>query len=451
MTFRGMIRCFVLMSLWGGVAMGAVGEGAGRLLDEWFAKPEGGRGEVPKGLMEESLATAEEAEAAAKVVWESYRKGAVALGWDKEIAVIPPTLEELKAMPEEERPRVGPSTAEGGGKTMPYFLLAKGKKPEGGWPLFLSLHGGGSSGGTSGAQDWPVNTREWQSQLALFERVYPENALYLIPRMADDNDGRWWFDYCQEIYQKMIRRALLFREVDPDRVMVMGISEGGYAAFRLPGNQPGVWAAAGAMAAAEPMDTSPPENLMHTALRCDIGEQDTMFDRIGLARNYFKRMGELAKEYPKSYVHHLEVQEGRGHGIDYAGCAPWMLTKTRDSRPKEVLWKVQKLHNTLHRHHHWLALAEEPEKLPLLIHGRIEGQGVVISVKDGEGKAVDGVKLRVLLDDLLLDPGKPVSVTVNGVGVYEDVPGRNVGVMARTLAERGDPKMVFCAEVISEQ
>jgi hypothetical protein len=72
---------------------------------------------------------------------------------------------------------------------------------------------------------------------------------------------------------------------------------------------------------------------------------------------------------------------------------------------------------------------------------------VVISVKDGEGKAVDGVKLRVLLDDLLLDPGKPVSVTVNGVGVYEDVPGRNVGVMARTLAERGDPKMVFCAEV----
>jgi hypothetical protein len=124
-----------------------------------------------------------------------------------------------------------------------------------------------------------------------------------------------------------------------------------------------------------------------------------------------------------------------------------MLTKTRDSRPKEILWKVQKLHNTLHRHHHWLALAEEPEKLPLVIHGRIEGQGVVISVKDGEGKAVDGVKLRVLLDDLLLDPGKPVSVTVNGVGVYEDVPGRNVGVMARTLAERGDPKMVFCAEV----
>jgi predicted peptidase len=32
------------------------------------------------------------------------------------------------------------------------------------------------------------------------------------------------------MYDHIIRRALLFREVDPNRIYIMGISEGGYAA-----------------------------------------------------------------------------------------------------------------------------------------------------------------------------------------------------------------------------
>ena len=132
--------------------------------------------------------------------------------------------------------------------------------------------------------------------------------------MADDNDGRWWYHYCQAIYDRAIRRAILFRDADPNRVYVMGISEGGYAAFRLGAHMADRWAGSCAMAAAEPMDTSPPENFRNLPLRCAIGERDTMFDRIGLARRFFARLDELqeADGATNAYVHFFDEQAGRG-------------------------------------------------------------------------------------------------------------------------------------------
>jgi hypothetical protein len=94
-------------------------------------------------------------------------------------------------MPADQRPKLTPSKLEADGKVMPYVLLAKGKKPEKGWPLIIALHGGvGTGEKLANPHAWPVNTREWQAQFSLFERVYPSDSLYFISRMADDNDGR---------------------------------------------------------------------------------------------------------------------------------------------------------------------------------------------------------------------------------------------------------------------
>jgi predicted esterase len=330
---------------------------------------------------------------------------------------------------------------------MPYFLIAKGTKPAAGWPLIISLHGGGGNAQAKGPHEWQVNTREWQTQLALCQRLYPGDALYFIPRMPDDRDGRWWYDYCQEMYDHIIRRALLFREVDPNRVYVMGISEGGYAAYRLPANQPDRWAAAGAMAAAEPLDTSPPENLGQVAFRCDIGEKDTMFDRIGLARNYFKKLDGLAQGSPGAYLHHFGEQEGRGHGIDYQPCPAWIVKHSRKPRPKQLTWTVQQLHHTLHRHNFWLELAAEPAALPLHLTGMIEANTIILTATAKDGTPVTGAPLRLVLDDDLVKLDEPLKVVLNGATVHDGAIPRRLAVMTRTLAERGDPAMVFTAEL----
>jgi predicted esterase len=429
------------------VMYGAVAAAADRV-EEWFATDPAARGGTPAAWDAEVFETRQAAEAAVARVWHHYREGARKLGWDKQIAALPPVLEEMLALPADQRPKLEPAMVEDGGKSMPYVLLAKGKKPEKGWPLVIALHGGGGTGEKlDHPHAWPVNTREWQAQMALFERVYPGDALYFIPRMADDNDGRWYYDYCQRMYDHIIRRAILFREVDPDRVYVTGISEGGYTAFRLPGNQPGRFAAAAAMAAAEPMENAPPENFRNTPLRCDIGENDTMFDRIGLARRFFERLDALRKEDPAGYVHHFEEQKGRGHGIDYAGGPAWMVKQVRDPRPKRLVWTVQALHQTVNLRNAWLMLDEVPSKLPVTLTAEIRGQSILLGAKDKDGAAADGVKLRVLLDDRLVDLDREVIVSLNGSEFHRGRVKRTLGAIVRATAATGDPGTVFTAEI----
>ena len=416
-------------------------------LTDWFATAPAARAALPENLANATLDSAAAAKTAREAVWSAYQAGARKLGWDKEIAAMPLTLEAIAALPADQRPKLAPSSTSAGEKSMPYFLVAKGTKPDGGWPLIISLHGGGGNAGAKGPHGWDVNTQEWQTQLALFERIYPANALYFIPRMADDREGRWWYDYCQEMFDQIIRRALLFRDVNPNRIYVMGISEGGYAAYRLPANQPDRWAAAGAMAAAEPMSTSPPENLGHVAFRCDIGANDTMFDRITLARNYFKKLDELAKPDAANYVHHFGEQADKGHPIDYRPCPEWIVKQSRQPRPKQLTWTVQKLHSTLNRHNFWLEIAAEPSTLPLHLTGSITGNTIALTATGADDQATAAVKLRVVLDDELVDLDAPVKVTLNGKPVHEAKVARKLAVMTRTLTDRGDPAMVFAAEI----
>ena len=418
-------------------------------LREWFGQEPAGRGAVPQEARDAILAGRDESEAAAAELWRQMREAAQAAGREKDIAPLPPTLEEIEALAENERPQIRPAMTVNAGKTMPYHLLAKGRKPESGWPLVIALHGGGGTDRAAGPHDWDVNTREWQTQVAFFQRIYPGDALYLIPRMADDREGRWWYDHCQLAYDRLIRAALLFREVDPDRIHLIGISEGGYAALRLPANQPDRFASAGAMAAAEPLATAPPANLRNTPVRIDIGVGDTMFDRVGLARKYAAELDRLRQEDPGGYLHHLNVQAGRGHGIDYRECPVWTLGHRRNPRPERIVWQPRKLHQTLHRTNFWLVLEENAEPDPSLeirAHADRSANRITLSARNGEAPA-SGLPLGLYLDDRLVDLDREVEVICNGQRVHLGIVPRRLGTLAESLALRGDPAQAYPARL----
>lgn len=339
--------------------------------------------------------------------------------------------------------------------TMPYVLLQKGERPQNGWPLWICLHGGGGNDQADGPHGWSVNTKEWDAQKRLFAKVYSGSGLYFIPRMADDRRGRWWFDHNQVAFDEVIRKSILFRDVDPDRVYLMGISEGGYGAIRFAGNRPDRYAACGGMAAAEPLSTSPPENMRNVALRIDIGEKDSMFDRIGLARRMGERLAQLRAEDASGYDHDLHVQKGRGHGIDYSLTPKWLATKTRQPRPTHVVWRVLPFDSSVELRSHWLALTEQPKRMPLEIRASIEGQRITITATlDAEptdassqrAPTLEGT-LLVRLDDSMLDLDQPVELVVNGVARPAVRVARSLATMARTMDERWDPKGVFVAEI----
>ena len=410
-------------------------------LRAWFAQPAATRGPAPDSS---TSMTRAEAEAYRDLVVAACRDAKRASGADD---LVPASTDATTAT--QGALRIGDFT-------MPYVLLQKGERPANGWPLWICLHGGGGNDQADGPHGWSVNTREWDAQKRLFAKVYSGAGLYFIPRMADDRRGRWWFDHNQIAFDEVIRKAILFRDVDPDRVYLMGISEGGYGAIRFAGNRPDRFAACGGMAAAEPLSTSPPENMRNVALRIDIGEKDTMFDRIGLARRMGERLAQLRAQDSSGYDHELNVQQGRGHGIDYSLTPKWLATKTRDARPSRVVWHVAPFDSQVELRSHWLALAERPSKMPLCITALRTGQRIEITATtDGATQGSDGTAtqpadsstLLLRLDDSMLDLDQPIEIVVNGETRPAVTARRSLATMARTMEDRWDPRTVFVAEI----
>jgi predicted esterase len=414
----------------------------------WFAMPVESRGAPPEVS---GRLSREQAAALGPKLVEACREGARKLGWGNVLPPLPPTLEEMKKNPPKEPLR--PSVLKVGGFEMPFVMLVKGEKPKSGWPLFIALHGGGGNDKAAGPHAWDVNTREWQAQMALFERVYEPAGIYFIPRMADDRKGRWYLDHNQAAFEEIIRDSILFRDVDPNHVYMLGISEGGYGAIRFAGNRPDRFAATNGMAAAEPLDTSPPENMRNVGMRIDIGEQDTMFDRVGLARRMGVKLDELKKADPGGYDFLVNVQAGKGHGIDYAAGPKWIAQRTRNPWPDKVVWTVRPFDKTVALQNYWLALPEKPAAPPLFLTASLKGNALTITAEvespDKKSRLAAPVgKLLVRLNDKLADLDKPVFLTVNGKTLPPVTPTRTAATMARTLAERCDPNFMFPAEIV---
>ena len=93
---------------------------------------------------------------------------------------------------------------------------------------------------------------------------------------------------------------------------------------------------------------------------------------------------------------------------------------------------------------YWLGLTGEPKELPLKLTAQIRGQVVGIT-SDGPAK------LRVLLDDRLLDLDQEVTILVNGLAKFQGKVPRNLAGILKSTAGRGDPELVFPAEVILEE
>ena len=374
-------------------------------------------------------------------LFRALQDGSRALGGD--------TLAPIEADPDR---AVRPSTLSIGAYRMPYVLMVKGERPATGWPLYLCLHGGGGNAEAKGPHEWDVNDREFQAQKTLFRRIYPSPGLYFIPRMADDREGRWWYDHNQQAFDDVIRQCILFRGVDPDRVHLLGISEGGYGAIRFAAHRPDRFAGCNGMAAAEPLTTSPPENMRNVAFRIDIGEKDTMFDRVGLAQRMAARLAELRQQDASGYDHVVDVQKGRGHGIDYARGPQWLSQKVRNPYPDRVVWTVAPLHRTVALQHHWLALPERPAQLPLFLDATLRDNVLTVTAQveaaDGSRVPAPSGSLLVRLNDRLADLDRPLSVTVNGRQLPPQQPQRTLATLLRTLVERGDPQLAFAAELV---
>ncbi|MCE9609599.1 MAG: hypothetical protein K8R23_05255 [Chthoniobacter sp.] len=320
-----------------------------------------------------------------------------------------------------------------GEKEMKFEIVSFGEKaaaPKGGRSLFISLHGGG------GAPP-EVNESQWRNQIQLARGYRPAEGLYVAPRAPTNSWNLWHENHIDGLFDRLIADLVALENVNPNRVYVLGYSAGGDGVYQLGPRMADRWAAA-SMMAGHPNSASQ-LNLRNVPFAIQVGANDGAYGRNKVAADWGKKLDALQAKDAGGYAHFTELHEGKGHWMDMQDrkAIPWMEKFTRDPRPEHVVWRRD---STLHKTSYWLALPAGVEGFGQEIHAVRSGQKITL-------QTTDVTDMLIRLSDAMLDLDAPVTVLAGEKTVFTGRAARTIGTLARTLAERSDPELMFSAEL----
>jgi poly(3-hydroxybutyrate) depolymerase len=314
-----------------------------------------------------------------------------------------------------------------GDKVMPFFYSVTGDKPADGRSLYISMHGGG------GAPE-RVNTSQWENQKRLYQ---VEEGVYLAPRAPTNTWNLWHQAHIDPMFDRLIENLIVFEGVDPNRVYLMGYSAGGDGVYQLAPRMADRFAAA-AMMAGHPNE-SKPLGLRNLPFTIHVGAKDAAYKRNEVARQWGEQLDELQKQDPGGYIHWTKIHEGMGHWMNRqdAAALPWMAKYTRNPLPDRIAWRQD---NVTHTRFYWLAVPDDQQRKGAEVFASRAGQTFTVRA--------DGVEqLIVRLNDRMADLDKPITIVSSDQTLFTGRVKRTIAVLAKTLAERGDPDLLFTSEV----
>jgi len=322
-------------------------------------------------------------------------------------------------------------TISGGGLSLRYYLARRGQAPATGRSLFISMHGGGSAPAAT-------NDSQWRNQIALAADYAPKDAIWVAPRAPVDDWNMWFVDGIDALFERLIADMIVFEGIDPNKVYLTGYSAGGDGVYQLGPRMAERWAGAG-MSAGHPNSASP-LNLRNVPFAIHVGGNDTAFERNKVGEQWGKQLEALAGADPGGYLNQWKVHAGLPHWMNLADAVsvPFLQAQTRNPYPSKVVWRQAEVTRA---HFYWLAVEEAQQKLASEVRASYaDGAVSITGVKDLS-------KLTVRLTDEMLDLDRPVRIEKDGRELFSGTVSRTIDVLARTLAERSDPAMVFSAEV----
>jgi poly(3-hydroxybutyrate) depolymerase len=311
--------------------------------------------------------------------------------------------------------------------TMKFTHKTFGEKPAKGRLLYISMHGGG--GTTS-----KVNDGQWRNQQGLYQ---PAEGVYIAPRAPNDAWNMWFQPHMDVFFALLIEDAVLFADVDVNRVYLMGYSAGGDGVFRLATRLADRWAAA-TMMAGHPGDVAA-DNLRNLPFALYMGGKDAAYDRNKHAAEWKVKLAELHKNDPTGYIHDVVIYPEYGHWMQRkdAVALPWMAKYERNTAPKKVVW---------HQPHagslYWLAEAvvENGKERQARVKASITGQTVQLTSEHVE-------KITIRLRDDLLNLDQPIIVKSGDKVIFEGKVARTRACLEKTWKARLDAGLVFDGEV----
>ncbi|MBL8726794.1 MAG: hypothetical protein JNM25_00080 [Planctomycetes bacterium] len=365
-----------------------------------------------------------------------------------------------------------------GDKVSPFTVKQVGEKPAGGWPLVIAMHGGGGA-------PKALNDSQWR-HMEIYYRDHPEAGgyLYCALRAPTDEWNGFYTDYFYPLLERLIRQFVVCSDVDPDRVIAIGYSHGGYGAFAIGPKLPHRFAAVHASAAAPTDGETSPVGLHTLPFSFLVGGKDTAYGRRERCEAFDALLTELKANHPGLYPTQFTLVEGNGHtGLPDRDLLAQLVPKVRVALPKQLFWEPT---DGVVQDHYWLHLPA-PKK-HVRVDAAIDGQKLSLQAWDEAALAetqrfalrgnsadqaadqarraaaqqrIEVVGVQAWLDARLCDLDRPLEVTIAKVvgreyerddggmpcpaGYQVETrtqmlqPAPSLRTLCKTMQQRGDP------------
>jgi poly(3-hydroxybutyrate) depolymerase len=327
--------------------------------------------------------------------------------------------------------------------TRPFFYglyVPPSYSPDKAHGLVVCLHGAGFTGDSY--------LERWQTRLG-------EGYILACPTMPM---GAWWTRTAEHLVLATIHAVQARYRIDPDRVFLTGMSNGGIGVYLIGAHHATRFGAVAPMASGLP-DVLLPflENFRQTPLYIIHGKQDQVMP-VHMSRSIDEALTALG--YAHVYREHDRVHpHAGGHFFpreELPDLVAWLGRQHREPYPKK-LTVVQDASHLLP--FGWIRIdatdriAEFSENLTdtsdELIAARryAKLEAAVVGLNRIEVRTQHIRRYTLYLNEALVDLSRPVTVVTNGATSFEGPVAASVKTLLRAARLRQDPRMLFPATV----
>ena len=308
---------------------------------------------------------------------------------------------------------------------MRYTIQVFGEKPADGRSMWISMHGGGNA-------PTSLNDSQWENQKLLYQ---PTEGIYVCPRAPWDDWDMWFKNPIDRMFEELIQTMMLFHDVNPNKVYILGYSAGGDGVWRIAPRMADHWAAA-SMMAGHPGDVSL-LGVRNLPFMLWCGGADAAYNRNTEVAKRGLELDSLQQADPEGYIHETHILVGKPHWMDLEDKAalPWMAKYTRNPYPSSVVWCQGDNGRT---HFYWLGVPSTETKKGNVLRVQIKKNVVTIS-------QCDYSQITLYLNDQLVDLDKTITVVYGKKTLFKGKLFRTAENLKQSLEERGDPAYCFPA------
>jgi len=340
---------------------------------------------------------------------------------------------------------------------MRYASFERGKPDERGYPLYIALHRGGQT---------LYNEREYEEMKAHY-RDSVTDGIYVACRGVRETYDTHFNPESYPLYDRLIQNMILFKNVDPNRVYLLGYAAGGDGVYGITPVMADRFAAV-SMSAGHHNQISA-VNYMNTPILLQCGDEDTPYDRHLETARYGEKLKDLQTEHSFGYVYevnmHVQKQDRiidndstRNTQTVWCDSGAWLNSRseptarntnavdflnrfTRNPIPHHIAWDLSTRAPLRQiESFYWLKAPDYMDSGVIYAAWNAQKNTATITTKGVYGR------FYVLLNWDMANFDEPMTLVVNGQTRQEKA-APSLDVIQETTKERGDVNYQFSAKV----